>query len=441
MKKETNQGASRRKFLGETAKAFTGFMILPRFVLGGKRADGSFYTPPSDLINLGFIGTGKQGNLLAQPFLNTGKTRIHAISEVYQAKADKMLNTIKALYTSQQIKGSYGQAAVYKDFRELLALKEVDAVVIATPDHWHAAMAVRAAEAGKDIYCEKPLSLTIKEGRAMVNATRKHGRVFQTGSMQRSWNEFRQVVELIRNGYIGDIKLAKVNIGPPPIKYDLPEEQIPAGLDWMKWLGPNEFSHFNAELAPPTSNDVYPNWRNYAPFGGGMMTDWGAHMFDIVQWALDMDQSGPIEVAVPGKDNAYLTYKYANGTQVTHQPWEWSYAIHFIGTEGDIKIERGKYETNPASLKLKIIGAKEKRVYKSLNHYEDFIQSIKTRKPPICDVEIGHRTASMCTIGNIAYALNRNLQWDPVNEQFKNDAAANAMLGRKLNKEWGIQLV
>lgn len=440
MKKELHQGASRRKFIGQTAKALIGFMILPRFVLGGKRADGSFYTPPSDLINLGFIGTGKQGNLLAKPFLDTGKTRIHAISEVYQAKAEKMLNTIKNLYLSQSIKGNHGQVSVHKDFRELLALKEVDAVVIATPDHWHAAMAVKAAEAGKDIYCEKPLSLTIKEGRAMVNATRKHGCVFQTGSMQRSWSEFRQVVELIRNGYIGDIQLAKVSIGPPPKKYDLPEEPIPAGLDWMKWLGPNAFSHFNAELAPPTSNDVYPNWRNYAPFGGGMMTDWGAHMFDIVQWALDMDHSGPVEVAVPSKTNPYLTYKYANGTQVTHQPWEWSYAVHFIGSAGDIKIQRGKYETNPASLQMKKIGAREKQVYKSLNHYEDFIQSIKTRRPPICDVEIGHRTASMCTIGNIAYELNRDLHWDPSIEKFKNDEAANALLGRKLNKEWGIQI-
>ena len=188
---------------------------------------------------------------------------------------------------------------------------DVDAVVIATPDHWHASMAVKAAAAGKDIYCEKPLSLKVKEGRAMVNATRKYNRVFQTGSMQRSWPEFRQAVELIRNGYIGEIKSVKVNVGPPPVACNLPAEPVPAGLDWDKWLGPNEPVAFNSELAPPLTKDVFPNWRGFREFGGGMVTDWGAHMFDIVHWALGMDDTGPIEVIAPdGKDHPFLTYQH-----------------------------------------------------------------------------------------------------------------------------------
>lgn len=441
MKKEKNNSVSRRDFVGTTAKALAGFMIVPRYVLGGKSQSGILYTPPSDIINLGLIGGGKQGKILSSYFLKTEQIRFTALSEVYQAKAELTLEKIKAEYAKNPKYGAYSDIAVYNDFRELLARKDVDAVVIATPDHWHAAMAVRAAEAGKDIYCEKPLALTVKEGRAMVNAARKYDRVFQTGSMQRSWPEFRQAAELIRNGYIGDIRSVKVNVGPPPKAYDLPAEPIPDGLDWAKWLGPNMPVAFNAELAPPVSKDVYPNWRNYKEFGGGMVTDWGAHMFDIVQWALNMDNSGPVEVAAPdGKEHPFLTYRYANGITMTHEKWDWSNAILFQGSKGELKVQRGKLETTPGPLKDKGIGENEKHVYKSEDHYKDFLSAMRLRSKPICDVEIGHRTASVCNIGNIAYQLNRRLEWNPVTEQFKNDAEANALLGRKMVHEWAITL-
>ena len=439
MKKENEM--NRRDFVGKAAVALTGIMIVPRFVLGGKKPDGSKYLPPSDMVSLGFIGTGKQGKGLTDAFLNTGEAKIVAISEVYKAKAQMALDRIKASYAKNTQLGAMAEIAVYNDFRELLARKDVDAVVIATPDHWHAAMAVRAAEAGKDIYCEKPLSLTVKEGRAMVNATRKHNRVFQTGSMQRSWPEFRQTAELVRNGYIGQVKSIKVSVGPPPSAYNLAAEPIPDGLDWSKWLGPNTPVAFNSELAPPITKDVFPNWRNYREFGGGMVTDWGAHMFDIVQWALDMDNSGPVEVIAPdGKEHPFLTYRYENGITMTHQPWEWSNAILFTGTEGEIRVQRKKLETTPASLKDKVIGENEKHVYKSENHHKDFLQAMRTRNKPICDVEVGHRTASVCNIGNIAYRLNRPLQWNPKKEEFKNDKEANDLLGRSMNKEWGIKI-
>ncbi|ADB40975.1 Gfo/Idh/MocA family protein [Spirosoma linguale] len=432
---------NRRDFVGKAATAVAGFMIVPRFVLGGKRPDGTKYLAPSDVISLGFIGTGKQGKGLMSSFLGTNEARIIAISEVYKAKAQQGLDRIKAHYEKNPQSGKYADIPVYTDFRELLARKDVDAVVIATPDHWHAAMAVRAAQAGKDIYCEKPLALTVKEGRAMVDAARKYNRVFQTGSMQRSWPEFRQTAELIRNGYIGEVKTIKVNVGPPPTAYDLPAEPIPDGLDWSKWLGPNEPVAFNSELAPPLSKDVFPNWRNYREFGGGMVTDWGAHMFDIVQWALDMDNSGPVEVIAPdGKDHPFLTYKYDNGIVMTHEKWDWNNAIHFVGTEGEIKVQRRKIETTPVSLATKEIGETEKHVHHSDNHYKDFLDAMRKRSKPICDVEVGHRTASVCNIGNIAYRLNRSLQWNPKKEQFKNDAEANALLGRPMKNEWGIKL-
>ncbi len=441
MKKRKNNAISRRNFVGTSAKALTAFLIIPRYVLGGKRADGTSYIPPSDMIQLGLIGTGKQGRGLTGSFIKTGEARFVALSEVYKDKAQLTIEAMKNLYTKSPDLGNYANMPLYNDFREVLARKDVDAVVIATPDHWHAAMAIRATEAGKDIFCEKPLSLTVKEGRAMVNATRQHQRVFQTGSMQRSWPEFRQAVELIRNGYIGDIKSVKVSVGPPPTPYNLPTEPIPSGLDWDMWLGPNAPVNFNAELAPPLSKDVFPNWRNYREFGGGMVSDWGAHMFDIVQWALNMDHSGPVEVIAPdGKDHPFLTYRYPNGTTMTHEPWEWKNALLFTGTKGEIKLKRKEIETTPASLATKIIGDNEQHIYRSDNHYKDFFNAMRKRTQPICDVEIGHRTATVCNIGNIAYQLNRSLQWDPVKEQFKNDEQANALLGRPMPNQWGITL-
>ncbi|MCP1382387.1 Gfo/Idh/MocA family protein [Runella salmonicolor] len=432
---------NRRDFVGKAATALAGIMIVPRHVLGGTRPDGTKYIAPSDIISLGFIGTGKQGRGLTNSFLSTNEARIVAMSEVYKAKAQLTIDRIKTFYEKNPQSGTYSEIPVYNDFRELLARKDVDAVVIATPDHWHAAMAVRAAEAGKDIYCEKPLALTVKEGRAMVNAARKYNRVFQTGSMQRSWPEFRQAAELIRNGYIGEIKSIKVNVGPPPKPYDLPAETIPEGLDWSAWLGPNAAVPFNSELAPPTSKDVFPNWRNYKEFGGGMVTDWGAHMFDIVQWALDMDNSGPVEVIAPdGKEHPFLTYRYENGIVMTHEKWDWNNAILFTGTEGELRVQRKKIETTPASLATRVIAETEKHVYKSENHYKDFFDAMRKRSKPICDVEIGHRTASVCNIGNIAYQLNRPLQWNPKKESFKNDKEANALLGRSMNDVWGIKI-
>ncbi len=275
----------------------------------------------------------------------------------------------------------------------------------------------------------------------MVKATRQYKRVFQTGNMQRSWKEFRQAVELVRNGYIGEIKNIKVNIGPPPVPYTLPEQTIPDGLDWKLWLGPNTYKPFNEELAPPITKDVFPNWRLYKEFGGGMVTDWGAHMFDIAQWALDMDNSGPVKIFAPdGKEHPHLTYQYKNGVIMTHETWEWSNAVWFTGTEGEIKVGRGKLETTPTTLKDKVIGENEKHVYKSENHYKDFLNAMRKRTKPVSDVEIGHRTASVCTLGNIAYELKRPLEWNPKKETFKNDVEANALLGRPLLEEWKIKL-
>jgi predicted dehydrogenase len=437
MQKEekTAAGLSRRQFIGKAA-ALTAFMIVPRYVLGGPG-----FTAPSDMINLGFIGTGRQSGGLRGNFLKTGQAQIVAACDVYAAKVDSFAQQVNKFYAAKAGQQQYAGCKTYEDFREVLNRADIDAVVIVSPDHWHAVHAIRAAEAGKDIYCEKPLSLTIKEGRAMVKAARKHERVFQTGNMQRSWKEFRHAVELVRNGYIGDIQTIKVNVGGPPLPFDLAAETVPAGLNWDLWLGPNHFKSFHNFLAPAPAADFWARWRYYQGFGGGGMTDWGAHMFDIGQWALDMDHSGPVAIIPPnGKDFPHLTYKYANGVTMTHEDFGINNAIRFIGSKGQIDVQRGKLETTPGSLVTQLIAPSEKHVYLSENHYMDWLSAIKTREKPICDVETGHRTASVCTLGNIAYELKRPLIWNPEKEKFKGDREANALRSRSMRKEWAIKI-
>ncbi|MRG46899.1 gfo/Idh/MocA family oxidoreductase [Chitinophaga sp. SYP-B3965] len=407
---------SRRKFIGNAA-ALSTFLILPRHVLGGKG-----FTAPSDKINLGFIGAGRRALNLKDSFKPIEEVRIAAACDVYKSKVDSFCAGM--------------DCKAYHNFTELLAQKDIDAVVIATPDHWHAAMAVKAAAAGKDIYCEKPLSLTVVEGRKMVDATLKYKRVFQTGSMQRSRPEFRQAVELIRNGYIGEIKNVKVSIGGPPVPYNLPAETVPADLDWNLWLGPNEFVHYNHELNPVIGDPLWGRWRDFKGLGGGDITDWGAHMFDIVQWALDMDHSGPVEFIPPGSDVQHLTMKYANGVIMTHEDFGKQHAIQFNGTSGVIEIQRGKLVTTPdASLRDKVVAPK---VYHSDNHYKDFLKAIRDRSKPVSDIESGHRSASVGNLANIAYDLKVPLKWDPEKEVFVGNEGANKLLFRKMKKEWAV---
>ncbi len=417
---------SRRKFI-EKAAIISALTIIPAMDFGCRKSQ--------KLTNIGFIGTGKQAMDLKKFFLDTGEVNIAAAADVYGGKLKRFVGEVDQHYADQR---DYPGCTAYTDFRELLKRKDIQAVVIAVPDHWHSVMAILAARAGKDIYCEKPLSLTIAEGRAMVTEARKHKVVFQTGSMQRSWPEFRQAVELVRNGYIGEIKTVKVNVGGPPMPYNLTAEPVPGDLDWDFWLGPNTPQVYNHNLAPGLKDDFWAHWRSYREFGGGFMTDWGAHMFDIAQWALDMDDSGPVLITPPDRDHPFLTYQYASGITMTHEPLKDTNGVRFIGTKGEIYVMRGKLETTPAELKDHFIGEKEKQVYHSDNHYKDFLQAMRTRIEPIADVEIGHRTATVCNLGNIAYQLNRPLHWDPVKEAFAGDDQANQLRTRAMRKEWMV---
>lgn len=429
-----SKNISRRNFI-KNAAIVSSFFIVPRHVLGGKG-----YVPPSDKIVLGLIGCGRQSGGLQRRFFNLPEAQIVAASDVYALKLDKFIKANNQLYAEKTGQSAYNATRAYVDYRELLANKDINAVIIASPDHWHAAMSVHAAEAGKDVYCEKPLSLTVKEGRAMVKATRKNGRVFQTGSMQRSSKEFTQAVQLVRSGAIGEIKKVVVSVGGPPKDWDLQAEALPGGLNWDLWMGPNVIRRpYNNNLAPDLEATFWPKWRDYKEFGGGGMTDWGAHMFDIGQWGLGMDHSGPVKVIPPGEGKTSgLIYRYENGAEMIHQPTPGKNYCHFFGTEGEVYVQRGELRTTPETLKEKVFERSDYKIYVSENHYQDFFNAIRTRKPPICDVEVGHRTASVCNIGNIAYALQRPLEWDPEKEKFKKDGEANKLLKRKMKKEWKV---
>ncbi len=426
-KKELND-YSRRDFLKTSAIAATGFMILPRHVLGG-----SGFLAPSDRINLGYIGTGKQVGGLLRNIAQVPETMVVAACDVDSQKLTKFVadaTAVNAAKTPHPI-------ARYGDYRELLERTDVDAVVVATPDHWHAMNVIDAARYGKDIYCEKPLALSIEEGRAMVNAVRKHKRVLQTGSMQRSQYNFRHAAELVRNGYIGDVIEINVSVGEPVKQCDLPSMPIPDYLDWDMWIGPSLYRGYHPTLSPPLEDDKWAWWRGYRDFGGGYITDWGAHMFDIVQWALDMDHSGPVTFVPPGAPGATegLYYTYANGVRVNHKSWGQGNAIQFVGTEGKIEVSRSFLNTDPVGLAKQELTTSDKRLYFSDNHYQDWIDAIKKRSKPVCDVEIGHRTATVCNAINIAYELQRPLRWNPKKERFDNPYA-NMMKGRPYRTGW-----
>ena len=413
--------------MSDTAKGAVAFTILPRNVLGGNG-----FLAPSDRVNLGYIGLGRQSWGLVNAINGPKETLVVAACDVDKLKMQHFVG-IANKANEKKVKTDIN---TYSDYRALLARKDIDAVVIVTPDHWHAQMAVDAAKAGKDIFCEKPLALTIAEGRAMVNATRKYKRVFQTGSMQRSWPNFRKAVELVRNGYIGKVKEVNVSVGAPPRENDFPVLETPDYIDWDMWIGPSPYNGYSPVLANPMGASEWAMWREYKNFGGGMVTDWGAHMFDIVQWALNMDSGGPVKFVPPSRPAVTGCYfEYANGVKVTHTNWGENNAVQFIGSEGVLEVSRGFLRTKPENIVNIEFKPTDQRVYNSANHYQDWIDAIKKRSRPVCDVEIGHRTASLCNAVNIAYELQRPLKWNPAKEQF-DDAVANMLRTRAYRGNW-----
>lgn len=419
---------SRRKFLGVSFLSTAGLSMLPQLGFGAQ----SVPTPAQsfETIRLGFIGVGRQSGGLINNLMKVPGVEVIAGADVYAIKRERFILRVKKNYTDQG--RTAPEIKVYEDYKELLANPDVDAVVIASPDHWHAMMAINACKAKKDIYLEKPLTFTIKEGQELVKAVRANGVVLSVGSMQRSAANFQQAAAMVQKGKLGKITQVLVHVGenPHPKPYDLPAQPIPAGLNWKTWLGPLSEMAFNDELNPaitlnPEQNEkVWGAWRWYKETGGGLMTDWGAHMIDIAQWGLSMDRNGPVEV-IPASGDKPLTYRYADGVEMLITTFdEGRQGVKFIGEKGWIKVSRGQYDTSIPELGLE----KKPENFAFTQHYPDFIESIRRRKDPIVPVEIGHSTCSICTIGNIAHELGRPLKWDPIAQVFPGDAAANGKL-------------
>ena len=437
---------NRRSFLKTTGSAAIAGASLPLIFSKSARA------APNSRINVASIGVGGQGSGLLGAFLGDAEVQHVAVCDVFKPNRDKARARVDEKYAADKKSGAYKGCDVYSDFREVLARDDIDAVVIATPDHWHALIAIAAAKAGKDIYCEKPLSLTVADGRAMVNAVRQYGRVLQTGSQQRSDGaKFRYACELVRSGAVGKVKEVYVKVGGPPTECHLPAEPVPEGMDWNMWLGPAPYRAYNKGIHPFS-------WRMYRDYSGGWMTDWGAHHFDIAQWGLGMDESGPLEIIPPGtQGNKRLTYVYANGVKLFHinewlerttpkdelekdlfMPFPSANGVLFVGDEGWIFVNREKITSSPASLVTRPIGPNDVHLYHSPGHQRDFLNCIHTRQRPIADVEIGCRSASVCHLGNIAYWLGRPLKWDPAAEQFFGDEAANRWVDRPKRAPWTL---
>jgi predicted dehydrogenase len=429
----------RRSFIKKSVLVSVGTVAFPYVVPG--RLPGA--DAPSNRIVLGFIGCGKQSKHLLRSFLNSPGTQVVANCDVDKLKLERNMKIATDHYAGNSSSGAFKGVEAYGDFRELLSRGDIDAVVISTPDHWHGLHTVAAAQSGKDIYCEKPLGHNITECKAMVKAIRRYDRVFQTGSMQRSDGKFHHACELVRNGYIGDIKKVVVNIGGPPGVCNLPAMETPDYLDWEMWNGPAPQRAYHSELSPHLSNDIFPNWRYFEEYGGGGMTDWGAHHFDIAQWGLGMDGDGPVEIIPPdGKDYNALTYKYTDGTIMVRSGSEEGHGkvngILFIGTEGRVEVNRGYLKTWPENIAAQKIGADEIRLYKSDNHYADWLDSVRTRRKPICDIETGYSTVVVCHLGNIAYKVKRPLKFDQKTQMIKGDPKATLLMSRSMRSPWRI---
>ncbi|MCC5936906.1 MAG: Gfo/Idh/MocA family oxidoreductase [Lunatimonas sp.] len=435
MSENKKKQLSRRNFLGKGLLGVAGAGVLPSLsVAKGSGPDA----PALQTLRLGLIGLGRQNNGMMGSFITIPDVEIVAGCDVYDIKRERFKQRADAYYKEQ---GKTVQVEVYENYHDLLARKDIDAVVIATPDHWHALIAIDACKAGKDIYLEKPLTFTIREGQELVKAVRQNNIVLATGSMQRSYANFQHAVRMVQKGRIGKISKVYACSGGPPKPFDLPAEQVPAGLNWEMWLGPLKADiPYNHELNPPISINPPENeklwgaWRWYKETGGGLTTDWGAHMFDIAQWGIGMDRNGPVEIIPAGYQNTqYLTFNYPNGVVVTEQPFDEkeSRGCKFFGADGWIEVTRSSYNASDPSLYPVLENEKDMSGGGSRAHHVDFIDSVRRRKDPIAPVEVGHSTCVTCTLGNIAYELMRPVKWDPANEKFVNDPEAEKHMHRE----------
>ena len=435
---------TRRQFLKGSAVAATGFLaptIVPASVFG---ADA-----PSNRITIGFVGVGRMGMGDLRELLGHKQAQIVAVCDVDSNRTTNARKTVEAHYAKQNAGSTYKGCAIYGDYRDLVARDDIDAVCVVTPDHWHALPSIAAAKAGKDIFLQKPLTLTIREGRVLSDTVRRYNRIFQVGSQQRSDTRFRQACELVRNGRIGKLHTVKVGFGTDPGTGPEPPMPVPDNLDYEMWLGPAPWAAYTEKRVHPKSGYGRPGWLRIAAYGAGMITGWGAHHNDIAQWGMGTEYTGPVEIQGQTeypKDGSWdvhgdfsIEYTYANGVKVICTDNKKNkQGILFEGTEGWVYVKRGQIDAQPKSLLTSTIGPDEIRLYKSNNHKANWLECIKSRAETIAPVEIGHRSCTVCLLGEIAMRLGRKLKWDPDKEQFIGDETANRMLWRPMRSPWQL---
>ncbi len=447
-------GATRREFMKRSAAMVAttaGPWIVPASVFGA--------TAPSNRIQVACIGTGNQGIGILRRFIQNDDVQIVAVCDVNTASygyrsEDQYLGReparkeVDEYYAEKTDAASYKSCQGYIDFREVLAREDIDAVTVVVPDHWHAIITIAAAKAGKDIYCEKPLSLTIGQGRAMVDAVDKYERVLQTGSMERSNPLNAYICRLVRDGRIGDVKRVATNVGfnnkvgPGPGWKPMP---VPDGFDYERWLGP-------APKVPYHKDRCLYRFRFNYDYSGGQVTNYGAHSNDLAQWGLGMDESGPTEIEYVDakwlpKGSLFNTAletefrcHYAGGVELTCKTNEKPVGVRFEGTEGMLETTAYPWQarSEPASLVADRFPEGKIRFDATTAHVRNFLDCVRSRQKPVAAVEIGHRSASVCHLGNIAIRLGRDVRWDPAQECFPGDEEANAMLLRPMRSPWTL---
>lgn len=406
---------------------------------------------PSSTLQLGSIGTGRMGRgdimaCLKQGLKPEANSRIIAVCDVNADRAALAKTMIDEFYEKNLPTGSRPVVAVYRDYRDLLSRKDIDGVTISTPDHWHAFNAIDAANAGKDIYVQKPLTYSIEEGKGLVSAVRKNRIVLQTGSQQRSDARFRNACELVRNGRLGTLRNIHVTLPADKGTGDATQMPVPEELDYDLWLGPAPDAPYTEHRVQPQKGFGRPGFLQIERYCLGMITGWGSHMFDIAQWGHGSDESGPVEMKATaefpdrGLFDVHTEFeaegRYADGVTLTAKTG--APGVKFTGDDGWLFVTRGRWEASDPSLLEGPMGEGKVKLYVSEDHMLDFLTSMRSRQDPACPVEVGHRSNSICVITHISMKLGRKLKWNPKTERFIGDPEANRMLSATYRKPWKI---
>ena len=436
MRKTTIQ--TRRRFLQTAAvTAVTTPYVLPRLSLGEVANERP---AASNRITMALIGCGGMGNANLYEFLRKAEVQVVAVCDPDRSRRERARLAVDEFYSAASRSARYTGCDSYNDFRDVLARGDVDAVIQAAPDHWHAPIVVAAARAGKDIYGEKPLTAWLGQGCAMCEAVRRYGRVFQTGSQQRSDGRFRFACELVRNGRIGKVHTVLVGLPPGAATGNHPPIPPPEGLDYDLWLGP-------APWAPYCEYRTHYNFRYILDYSGGKFCDWGAHHIDIAQWGLGMSDSGPVEIEGVGEYpsdglwntavNYRFTATYANGVRLIVGN-DFELGVKFEGDAGWVFVTRGRIDAEPKALLTSKIGPDEIHLHPSGDHRQNFLDCVRSRRETAAPIEHAHRTITIAHLANIAMCLGRRIRWDPARERIVNDSEAERMTVRAMREPWRL---